>query len=39
MTEIKMVTEKGDLNIQLFDENAPKTIASFLYLAKQGFYN
>jgi peptidyl-prolyl cis-trans isomerase B (cyclophilin B) len=39
MTEIKMVTEKGDINIQLFDENAPKTIASFLYLAKQGFYN
>ncbi|TXT61325.1 MAG: Peptidyl-prolyl cis-trans isomerase A [Promethearchaeota archaeon] len=39
MTEIKIVTEKGDINIQLFDDNAPKTIASFLYLANQGFYD
>ncbi|TFF97262.1 MAG: peptidylprolyl isomerase, partial [Promethearchaeota archaeon] len=38
MTKIKMITEKGDINLQLFDNDAPKTVASFLYLAKQGFY-
>ncbi|MBD3195128.1 MAG: peptidylprolyl isomerase [Candidatus Lokiarchaeota archaeon] len=39
MTEISIVTEKGPINLNLFDEEAPKTVASFLYLAKQGFYN
>ena len=39
MTNIKIITEKGDINLQLFDEDAPKTIASFLYLIKEGFYD
>lgn len=34
-----MITEKGDVNLQLFDEDAPKTVANFLYLCKQGFYD
>ena len=39
MTKVKIKTEKGDINLQLFDEEAPKTVASFLYLAKEGFYD
>jgi peptidyl-prolyl cis-trans isomerase B (cyclophilin B) len=39
MTQITIKTEKGDINLKLFDEEAPKTVASFLFLAKQGFYD
>ena len=39
MTKIVMVTSKGDINLQLFDTDAPMTVASFLFLAKQGYYN
>ena len=34
-----MVTSKGELNLILFDDDAPMTVASFLFLAKQGYYN
>ncbi len=39
MTQIIMVTNKGNINLNLFDNEAPMTIASFLFLARQGFYN
>ncbi|MFX1588821.1 MAG: peptidylprolyl isomerase [Promethearchaeota archaeon] len=39
MTNIIMKTSKGNINIRLFDNEAPMTVASFLFLAKQGFYN
>ncbi|MBY9015739.1 MAG: peptidylprolyl isomerase [Candidatus Lokiarchaeota archaeon] len=39
MTNIKIVTTKGDINFTLFDEDAPLTVSSFLFLAKRGFYN
>lgn len=39
MTKIVMVTNKGDINLELFDDDAPLTIASFLFLAKQGYFN
>jgi len=39
MTRITIVTNKGDLNLNLFDDDAPMTVASFLFLAKEGFYN
>jgi len=39
MTNIVMVTSKGNINLRLFDEDAPMTVASFLYLIKQNFYN
>ncbi len=39
MTRIVMVTNKGEINLNLFDEEAPITVASYLFLAKQGFYN
>jgi peptidyl-prolyl cis-trans isomerase B (cyclophilin B) len=38
MTKVVLKTEKGDINLQLFDDEAPMTVASFLYLANQGFY-
>jgi len=34
-----MKTSKGDINLRLFDDEAPITVASFLYLISQGFYN
>ncbi len=34
-----MITTKGDINIQLFDNEAPLTVSSFLFLTKEGFYN
>jgi peptidyl-prolyl cis-trans isomerase B (cyclophilin B) len=39
MTIVKMITTKGDINIQLFDNDAPLTVSSFLFLTKEGFYN
>jgi len=40
MTKITIVTEKkGNININLFDQDAPMTVTSFLYLIKEGFYN
>ncbi|MHA2036332.1 MAG: peptidylprolyl isomerase [Promethearchaeota archaeon] len=34
-----MVTNKGDIDLELFDDDAPLTVASFLFLAKQGYFN
>jgi peptidyl-prolyl cis-trans isomerase B (cyclophilin B) len=39
MTNITIRTEKEDINLKLFDNDTPKTVASFLYLIKEGFYN
>jgi peptidyl-prolyl cis-trans isomerase B (cyclophilin B) len=39
MTKIILITNKGNINLNLFDNEAPMTVASFLYLAKKGFYN
>lgn len=39
MTNIVMKTSKGDINLRLFDDDAPMTVASFLYLIDQGYYN
>ena len=38
MTSITIVTNKGEINLNMF-EDAPMTVASFLYLAKSNFYN
>ncbi len=32
-------TSKGDITIEFFDKDAPNTVANFLKLAKDGFYN
>ena len=34
-----MITTKGDINITLFDDDAPLTVNSFLFLIKKGFYD
>lgn len=39
MTQVVLKTEKGDINLKLFEDDAPKTVASFLYLVKENFYN
>ena len=32
-------TNKGDINLKLFEEAAPLTVASFKFLAEKGYYN
>ena len=34
-----MKTTEGDITLELFDEDAPKTVANFKQLAGQGFYD
>ncbi len=34
-----MHTEKGDIQIELFAQQAPKTVNNFVFLAREGFYN
>ncbi len=34
-----METNKGDIELQLFPENAPKTVNNFVFLAREGFYD
>lgn len=33
------IKNKGDINLTLFDDDAPMTVASFLFLIRNGFYN
>lgn len=39
MTKAIIQTNKGEINLELFDNDAPMTVASFIFLAKQGFYD
>lgn len=39
MTNVVMVTSKGNINLKLFDDEAPMTVASFLHLIGTGYYN
>ncbi|HAL61695.1 MAG TPA: peptidylprolyl isomerase [Chloroflexi bacterium] len=32
-------TEKGDIRLLLFDDEAPMTVNNFVFLARQGFYD
>jgi cyclophilin family peptidyl-prolyl cis-trans isomerase len=34
-----LLTEKGEIQVQLFADRAPKTVNNFVYLARQGFYD
>jgi len=34
-----ITTNRGDIHIQLFPEQAPKTVENFVQLAKQGYYD
>jgi peptidyl-prolyl cis-trans isomerase B (cyclophilin B) len=39
MTRAVMETEKGTIHLELFDQDAPGTVANFVKLAKSGFYD
>ena len=39
MTSATISTDAGDIEIDLFDESAPKATANFIKLAEQGFYD
>jgi peptidyl-prolyl cis-trans isomerase B (cyclophilin B) len=39
MSKAQIITKKGTININLFEKDAPNTVANFISLAKKGFYN
>jgi cyclophilin family peptidyl-prolyl cis-trans isomerase len=39
MSQAVMQTTEGDITLELFDEDAPKTVSNFKQLAGQGFYD
>ena len=39
MTSATIATDLGDIEVELFDESAPKATANFIKLANQGFYD
>lgn len=39
MTKAVIQTDKGDIHIDFFDQDAPNTVANFVKLAKSGFYD
>jgi peptidyl-prolyl cis-trans isomerase B (cyclophilin B) len=39
MSAVTLHTSEGDVTLQLFDEDAPKTVSNFKELAGQGFYD
>jgi cyclophilin family peptidyl-prolyl cis-trans isomerase len=39
LPRVKLTTSKGEIVIELFENEAPQTVANFLALVKQGFYN
>ena len=39
MTRAIMETDKGTITLELFDQEAPNTVANFVKLAQDGFYN
>jgi cyclophilin family peptidyl-prolyl cis-trans isomerase len=39
MTSATLATDKGDIEIELFSESAPKAVGNFLDLARKGFYD
>lgn len=39
MTKGTIFTEKGNMKIEFYDNDAPGTVANFVKLSKEGFYN
>ena len=39
MTQADIKSSKGVITLDLFDQEAPETVANFIKLAKAGFYN
>ena len=36
---VKIETSRGDIELELYSEHAPKTVNNFVFLTKQGFYD
>lgn len=36
---VEFLTSKGTIEIELFEDDAPETVASFIYLIENGYYN
>lgn len=39
MKKAQMITDRGTMTIEFFEQDAPKTVANFVKLAESGFYN
>jgi cyclophilin family peptidyl-prolyl cis-trans isomerase len=39
LPRVKLTTTKGEITIELFENEAPQSVANFLTLVKQGFYD
>jgi len=39
MKTAKIITEKGDMLVEFYEQDAPKTVANFIKLAESGFYD
>ena len=39
MKTAKIITEKGDMQVEFYENDAPKAVANFIKLAESGFYN
>ncbi len=39
MKTAKIITEKGEMQVEFFEQDAPKTVANFIKLATSGFYD
>lgn len=39
MTKAIIKTAKGDMTVEFYDQDTPNTVANFVKLAKEGFYN
>lgn len=37
--QAKIATEKGDMTVDFYEKDAPKTVANFVKLSKEGFYD
>jgi len=39
MKKVEIHTDKGVMKIEFFEQDAPNTVANFIKLAEQGYYN
>jgi peptidyl-prolyl cis-trans isomerase B (cyclophilin B) len=39
MPQVRLTTSKGDINLDLFPDEAPGTVANFVKLVEEGFYD
>jgi cyclophilin family peptidyl-prolyl cis-trans isomerase len=39
LPRVRLSTTKGDITLELFEDQAPQTVANFITLVKQGFYD